>query len=133
MAYGLADFCGTSPTSRRFHRSAGRQDPVEFLTSSGLACIGTPDDCIKHFERLWLGSNGGFCAVLMLSHNWANWEATKRSYELMARYVHPHVQRNANELRQRSYDDAKSKYATAGAQSQAAVQAAIDKHQGRKG
>ena len=32
------------------------------LTSSGLACIGTPDDCIRHFERLWKGSNGGFGA-----------------------------------------------------------------------
>jgi limonene 1,2-monooxygenase len=50
----------------------------------------------------------------------------------MARYVHPHFQRNANELRDWSYDDAKSKYASAGRQSQAAVQAAIDKHQRRK-
>ena len=32
----------------------------------------------------------------------------------MARYVHPHFQRNANELREWSYDDAKAKYATAG-------------------
>ena len=39
----------------------------------------------------------------------------KRSYELMARYVHPHFQRNANALRDWSYDDAKAKYATAGA------------------
>jgi limonene 1,2-monooxygenase len=108
-------------------------DPAEHLVTTGLACIGTPDDCIRHFERLWKGSNGGFGGVLLLAHNWADWPATKKSYELMARYVHPHFQRNANELRQRSYDDAKSKYATAGAQSQAAVQAAIDKHQGRKG
>jgi len=50
----------------------------------------------------------------------------------MARYVHPHFQRNANELRDFSYDDAKAKYESAGAQSRAAVQAAIDKHQGRK-
>ncbi len=77
----------------------------------GLACIGTPDDCIRHFERLWTGSNGGFGGVLLLAHNWADWPATKRSYELMARYVHPHFQRNANELRDWSYDDAKAKYA----------------------
>ena len=51
----------------------------------------------------------------------------------MARYVHPHFQRNSNELRDWSYNDAKSKYETAGLQSKAAVQAAIDKHQGRKG
>ena len=50
----------------------------------------------------------------------------------MARYVHPHFQRNANALRDFSYDDAKGKYATAGAQMKSAVQAAIDKHAARK-
>jgi hypothetical protein len=50
-----------------------------------------------------------------------------------ARYVHPHFQRNSNELRDWSYDDAKSKYTTAGLQSKAAVQAAIDTYQRRKG
>jgi limonene 1,2-monooxygenase len=107
-------------------------DPAEYLVSSGIACIGTPDDCIRHFERLWKGSNGGFGGVLLLAHNWADWPATKKSYELMARYVHPHFQRDANALREFSYDDAKSKYETAGAQSRAAVQAAIDKHQAPK-
>jgi len=107
-------------------------DPAEYLVSSGVACIGTPDDCIRHFERLWRGSNGGFGGVLLLAHNWADWPATKKSYELMARYVHPHFQNNANELRQWSYDDAHAKYETAGAQSRAAVQAAIDRHQQRK-
>jgi limonene 1,2-monooxygenase len=81
-------------------------DPAEYLVSSGLACIGSPDDCIRHFERLWMGSNGGFGGVLLLAHNWADWAATKRSYELMARYVHPHFQANANELRDWSYADA---------------------------
>jgi limonene 1,2-monooxygenase len=103
-------------------------DPADYLVSSGVACIGTPEDCIRHFERLWKGSNGGFGGVLLLAHNWADWTATRKSYELMARYVHPHFQRDANALRQWSYDDAHAKYATAGAQSRAAVQAAIDKH-----
>jgi limonene 1,2-monooxygenase len=107
-------------------------DPADYLVASGIACIGTPDDCIRHFERLWRGSNGGFGGVLLLAHNWADWPATKKSYELMARYVHPHFQRDANALRQWSYDDAKAKYATAGDQSRAAVQAAIDRYQQRK-
>jgi limonene 1,2-monooxygenase len=108
-------------------------DPADYLTTSGIACIGTPDDCIRHFERLWKGSNGGLGGILLLAHNWADWPATLRSYELMARYVHPHFQRNANELRVWSYDDAKGKYATAGAAMKSAVQAAIDKHAARKG
>jgi limonene 1,2-monooxygenase len=109
-------------------------DPVEHLVSTGLACIGTPDDCSRHFERLWKGSDGGLGGILLLAHNWADWAATKRSYELMARYVHPQFQRDANALRQWSYDDAKSKYETAGVASRSAVQAAIDKYQvGKKG
>ena len=50
----------------------------------------------------------------------------------MPRYVHPHFQRNANELRTWSYDDAKGKHATAGMEMRKAVQAAIDKHQAKK-
>jgi limonene 1,2-monooxygenase len=111
----------------------GIEDPVTYLTESGLAAIGTPDDCIRHFERLWKGSAGGFGAVLLLAHNWADWEATKRSYELMARYVHPHFQRQANHLRQWSYDDATAKHATAGAESAAAVQKEIDRYNEAKG
>jgi limonene 1,2-monooxygenase len=107
-------------------------DPAEYLVSTGLACIGTPEDCVHHFERLWKGSDGGLGGILLLAHNWADWAPTKRSYELMARYVHPHFQRDANALRQWSYDDAKSKYKTAGAASQAAVHAAIEKYQAGK-
>jgi limonene 1,2-monooxygenase len=134
LTFGLADF------NRYFNEvatfpiipSGMESDPAEYLMSSGLAVIGTPDDCVRHFERLWKGSNGGFGGVLLLAHNWADWSATKKSYELMARYVHPQFQGNANELREWSYDDAKEKYVTAGLQSRAAVQAAIDKHQARK-
>ena len=107
-------------------------DPAEYLVSTGLACIGTPEDCVRHFERLWKGSDGGLGGILLLAHNWADWAATKRSYELMARYVHPQFQRDANALRQWSYDDAKSKYETAGVASRTAVQTAIDKYQAGK-
>src|SRR5262249_1563828 len=92
-----------------------------------------PDDCIRHFERLWLGSNGGFGAVLLLAHNWADWEATKKSYELMARYVHPHFQRQANTLRVASYANATAKHETAVAASAAAVMTEIDRYEKTKG
>jgi limonene 1,2-monooxygenase len=134
MAYGLEHFA-------RYFREVATfpiippdiGDPVEFLTTSGLACIGTPDDCIRHFERLWQGSQGGFGAVLLLAHNWADWEATKRSYELMARYVHPHFQRQSNALRVKSYDDAHAKHATAGEESKVAVLSEIDKYNAARG
>jgi limonene 1,2-monooxygenase len=135
VRFGLADF------NRYFSEVATfpiippdvTGDPAEYLITSGLACIGTPEDCIRHFERLWKGSNGGLGGILLLAQNWADWAATLRSYELMARYVHPQFQRNSNALRVWSYDDAASKYATAGAQMKSAVQAAIEQHQKRAG
>ena len=133
VAYGMADFVRYFTDVATFPIiPPDVADPVEHLTSTGLACIGTPDDCIRHFERLWLGSNGGFGAVLLLAHNWADWEATKRSYELMARYVHPHFQRQSNMLRVASYDDAKAKHETAGAESAQAVLGEIEKYEKAK-
>jgi limonene 1,2-monooxygenase len=134
MAHGLADFCKYFTDVATFPIvPAGIGDPVEYLTSSGLACIGTPDDCIRHFERLWLGSAGGFGAVLLLANNWADWEATKKSYELMARYVHPHFQRQSNALRVASYDNATAKHETAGAESAQAVATEIERYEQAKG
>jgi limonene 1,2-monooxygenase len=69
----------------------------------------------------------------MLSHNWANWEATKRSYELMARYVHPYFQRQSNTLRVASYDNATAKHETAGAESAKAVLGEIERYEQAKG
>jgi limonene 1,2-monooxygenase len=66
-------------------------DPVDALIASGLAVVGTPDDCIAQIERLEKQS-GGFGCFLQLAHNWANWEDTKRSWELVARYVMPKFQ-----------------------------------------
>src|SRR5689334_24584644 len=68
-------------------------DPYTFLIESGAACIGTPDDAIAYIENLLKGS-GGFGAIMELAHNWADWDATKRHYELMARYVHAHFQKS---------------------------------------
>ena len=111
----------------------GITDPLEYLTTEGIACIGTPDDCIRHFERLWQGSEGGFGAVLLLAHNWADWAATQRSYELMARFVHPHFQRNSNALRQLSYDIATSHSDGYKLQSANAVNSEIAKHKAKAG
>jgi limonene 1,2-monooxygenase len=61
------------------------------MIASGLAVIGTPDDAIAQIERLKRQS-GGFGAFLQMAHNWADFEATKRSYEMMARYVFPRFQ-----------------------------------------
>lgn len=66
-------------------------DPVDALIASGMAVIGTPDDAIAQIERLQVQS-GGFGAFLCMDHNWAPWEAKKKSYEMLARYVAPRFQ-----------------------------------------
>lgn len=66
-------------------------DVYGFLVESQRAVIGTPAHAIEAIERIQAGS-GGFGVVLLMAHDWADWEATKRSYELFARYVVPHFQ-----------------------------------------
>ncbi|MGE0715872.1 MAG: LLM class flavin-dependent oxidoreductase [Alphaproteobacteria bacterium] len=134
VEFGLADYCKYFTDVATFPIiPPGIDDPLEYLTTEGIACIGTPDDCIRHFERLWLGSSGGFGAVLLLAHNWADWAATQRSYELMARYVHPHFQRQANSLRRHSYDTAAASHDTHIAASSKAVASEIEKYAASKG
>ena len=106
-------------------------DRYAVLVDSGAGCIGTPDDAIAFIENLLKGS-GGFGAIMELAHNWADWEATKRHYELMARFVHPHFQRS-RELRRVAYAYAKDHHEEFSGQSSAAVQAEIDRLAARKG
>ena len=77
----------------------GRPSPVdgprekvgEQMAASGTWIVGTPDDCITGIER-YQELTGGFGGFLLLAHEWASREATKRSYELLARYVMPRFQ-----------------------------------------
>ncbi|BCW87555.1 Limonene 1,2-monooxygenase [Alphaproteobacteria bacterium SO-S41] len=57
----------------------------------GAALIGSPDDVAAAIERI-LERTGGFGTLLSLAHEWASTEATRRSYELFARYVMPRFQ-----------------------------------------
>ena len=61
---------------------------IEEINEGGRGAIGTPDDALRVLENYW-AKTGGFGCILMLAHDWADWEATKRSYELFARYVLP--------------------------------------------
>lgn len=76
-------------------------DPAQALIDSGLAVIGTPNDAVAQLKRLQKES-GGFGTFLHMAHNWADWEETRRSYQLFARYVAPKFQRR-NENRRESY------------------------------
>ena len=68
------------------------REMISFVNNSGFGAIGTPDMVTAQIERLWTQSNGGFGTYLMLAHNWANFDATRRSYDLIARHVFPKFQ-----------------------------------------
>lgn len=65
------------------------------LVDSGFAVIGTPDDMTELLERLQ-EDTGGFGAFLVMANDWADREHTMKSYELMAKYVFPHFQGQAD-------------------------------------
>jgi len=104
VARGLARWC------EYFDRVApkgmgglvGRGDPADLLVNAGRAAIGTPDDAIAMIEKL-RGKQGEFGVLLLQAHNWAEWEQTKKSYELYARFVMPHFA-GVNRNRIDSYD-----------------------------
>jgi limonene 1,2-monooxygenase len=77
-------------------------DYVDWVLEHNIAVVGTPEDAIARIERLY-EKQGEFGCLLLGANNWANWEATKRSYELYARYVIPHFA-GSNANRVESYD-----------------------------
>ncbi len=78
-----------------------------FLVENRRAVIGTPDDAIRAIERAQEGS-GGFGVVLLMAHDWADWDATRHGYELFARHVVPHF-RGQLDGRRTSYDLSKTR------------------------
>jgi len=84
-----------------FPKVANLDEAIEIWITGGLGAfgvglVGTPDDLIAHIEKLQQQS-GGFGTFLSLAHNAASPEATRKSYDLIARYVMPHFQNsNAN-------------------------------------
>ncbi len=66
---------------------------------AGSGVIGTPDDlvaAIRHLQEI----TGGFGVVLGFAHDWANREATMRSWDLVARYVIPELNGHLTGLRE---------------------------------
>jgi len=106
-------------------------DPVDALIASGMAVIGTPDDAIAQIERLQ-SQSGGFGAFLQMAHNWADFDNTKKSYELMARYVFPKFQ-DLNVNREASLDWARTNRPTFMGQAMMAVGTRVAQHIEKKG
>lgn len=83
-------FSGISAVAGR-EASDGRT--LESLVEEGAAVVGTPDDAVAQIERLQK-KQGEFGCFLQLAHNWANFENTKKSYELWQRHVTPVINKS---------------------------------------
>jgi limonene 1,2-monooxygenase len=103
------------------------EEMAEAVNNSGFAVIGTPDDAIAQIERLIEQSNGGFGTFLNMATDWADTEATHKSYELLARYVFPRFQGSAVSTT-RSRDWAAENRPTFIGEVGAAIMTAIGKH-----
>jgi limonene 1,2-monooxygenase len=64
-------------------------DQTAFVEGAA-AVIGTPDDLVASIRQM-VELTGGFGTVIGFAHDWANREATLRSWDLVARYVIPEV------------------------------------------
>jgi len=106
-------------------------DPVDYMIETGFAVIGTPDDFVAQIDRLNQQS-GGFGCFLDLAHHWADWAETKRSYELIARYAIPKINK-LNVNRQASEDWLRDNNDVFKGELTAAVGAKIAEHAATKG
>src|SRR5262249_55569250 len=64
-----------------------------------VATIGTPDDLVARIKAV-LELSGGFGTVIGFVHDWANPDNTRRSWDMVARYVVPEINGYLAGLRQ---------------------------------
>ena len=103
------------------------QDAAEWFVENKFGVIGTPDDAIALIQRLY-DKQGDFGVFLQQVHNWADFEETKRSYELYQRYVIPHFSK-VNQPRIESFDWCANNRELLTEKRTSAAKAMFDKHE----
>ncbi|MCC6920234.1 MAG: LLM class flavin-dependent oxidoreductase [Alphaproteobacteria bacterium] len=84
------------PDAIRFENPDHAVDMTAF-TEGTTAVIGTPDDLVKKILEIDEVS-GGFGAVIGFVNDWANPENTRRSWDMVARYVVPAINKHTENL-----------------------------------
>ena len=77
------------PGSKPFTSPDEAVDKVAFAPNSA-STIGTPDDLITTIKNV-ITASGGLGFIIGFAHDWANREASLRSWEMVARYVIPEI------------------------------------------
>jgi limonene 1,2-monooxygenase len=70
------------------------KEMIDFINESGVGAIGTVEDAERQVQKL-VDQSGGFGSMLILGTEWANPQATWRSWELLAQHVLPKFQGQA--------------------------------------
>jgi limonene 1,2-monooxygenase len=109
----------------RFNVPPGK-DIVDYWMENKIGVVGTPDDAIELIRKLQ-AKQGEFGVMLHMANNIADWEATKRSYELYARFVMPVID-GTNTARQESYNWVAANRDSLSRQRAEAAQRMIEKH-----
>ena len=134
VRYGFDQFCEyTQDTlSLPTFRAVGKtfEERIAWVNDTGLGVIGTPDMAVKQIERLVKQSDGGFGCYMTMQHDWANWGATQRHYELFARHVIPYFQPSQRRLLN-AEKFARENWKELDAKQGAAIQGAIDSYKPR--
>jgi limonene 1,2-monooxygenase len=131
VRYGFDQFCDYTQRTLALPTFRAEGDTFEkrvaWINETGLGVIGTPDEAINQIQRLVEQSNGGFGCYMMMQHDWANWEATQRHYELFARHVMPAFQPSQRRLLA-AEQWARSRHGDLDEKNGAAIQAWSDKY-----
>ena len=77
------------PGARAFKTPDEAVDRTAFAAGA-VATIGTPDDLVARIKSV-LEISGGFGTVVGFVHDWASPENTRRSWDMVARYVVPEI------------------------------------------
>jgi limonene 1,2-monooxygenase len=77
------------PGARAFKTPDEAVDRTAFAPGA-VATIGTPDDLVARIKSV-LEISGGFGTVVGFVHDWASPENTRRSWDMVARYVVPEI------------------------------------------
>ena len=77
------------PGTKYYHSADQAVDEIAFGPGAATV-IGTPDDLIAMIRNL-VKITGGFGTLIGFVHDWANRENTRRSWDLVARYVIPEL------------------------------------------
>ncbi len=125
VQFGIADFFKYFQHVAAFPQfqvqGENLDEMIEFVNGNGVGVIGTPDMLID-LLKTWQQQSGGFGTCMLLHHEWASPEATRRSHELLSRLVMPEFDGQAEAIRS-AKDRASSQRESLIGKSTAAVEA----------